>query len=470
MPLKPTMIYSDARDVSNLPKVDQIRNVDDRISRFYVTLPLMVLSYFHDRAWNNGNRPGILLVTDFTKNEDLLFPKGTPEIFTFGGEKKRLSKEKILSISVSKNLFSSISSSLKQASVVGDEYDFNEYGQCSIDKEKIIANIKFRLKVYDGKIEGSIDSIDGFNILPKGTSNAKVARLQQNFLRELPDDYFGFGSMPPPGFNTAPSIIDVPNKRVKIETKVEYSQIPDSIDEFSQEHREIMNDNDNDNRSQEMEESQLFSQPEAELGQGGEEEEESDNLENQEIHDDLAHQATQVCGTSDQGYDEDNALASTTRKNDQNAKVLHNSALSQIRPPAPNSPTSSYPLSKVFEVEGIMKEIIPQNFVVKPYGRTLKIAPFKLFIESVVHGEARIFELDLITESEICNFLGLKEIEDALESLPIIENLLRNIKRQGDNNTFSKIKMQKKVHTFLSTDVEMNYWTCVTSLEDLLQK
>lgn len=464
------MIYSDARDVSNLPKIDQIRNVDDRTLRFYVTLPLMVLSYFHDRAWNNGNRPGILLVTDFTRNDELLFPRGTPEIFTFGGEKKRLSKDKILSISVSKNLFLSILSRLKQALAVGDEYDFNEYGQCLIDKEKIIANIKFRLKVYDGKIEGSIDSIDGFDIVPKSTSNPKVARLQQNFVRELPDDYFGFGSMPPPEFNTAPSVIDVPNKRVKIETKVEYSQIPDSIDEFSQEHREIMNNNDNDNND-EMEESQLFSQPEPEPEPEAGEEEDSDNLENQEIGDDLTHQAGHECGTSAQGCDEDNDLASRTKNNDHNDKlVVKNSALLQIRPPAPNSPTLSFPLSKVFEVEGIIKEIIPQNFVVKPYGRTLKIAPFKLFIESVVHGEARIFELDLITESEICNFLGLTEIEDALESLPIIENMLRNIKLQGDINTLSKLKMQKKVHTFLSTDVEMNYWTCVTSLEDLLHR
>ncbi|CAK7892794.1 hypothetical protein CAAN1_01S11716 [[Candida] anglica] len=109
------------------------------------------------------------------------------------------------------------------------------------------------------------------------------------------------------------------------------------------------------------------------------------------------------------------------------------------------------------QISATLKTIYPSPFIVKPYGRTLKIAPFKLYLQEQEDG----LVLEFNSEREICKFLGLIEIEQSLECLSNIEEYARILQEKR-----IYVDIQRKKHE-LATGVTRSYWTCLTTLEDL---
>ncbi|KAG7194438.1 uncharacterized protein KQ657_004651 [Scheffersomyces spartinae] len=112
----------------------------------------------------------------------------------------------------------------------------------------------------------------------------------------------------------------------------------------------------------------------------------------------------------------------------------------------------------VYNVEAFIIGLLPDiPFVVKPYGRTVKLAPFKLVIRDV-EGPA-IIMVEFRTSQEIQRFLSLPEPEDSLCHLTAI-----NQKMNAMVGTVKQLSVQ-----VMTTDTQYPrmYWRCMNVLKDM---
>lgn len=422
-------IQHNAGNIASFPSANDIRRAKMQNSVYEISLPVMVLSFFRDPNWTE-KRPPILLVTDFSVNNNLHFPNGAQKYFTFNNSKKRLELNKVFAISVPLPHFNSISSKLHKA-IGPNEYDFTRFDLCLIESEKLIVKVTIRLKEFAGNIESWLDkdTLTEYDDVLSSNEDRESVRLIRKRFNEEPDDVYDGDDYEGQSSDSSSRYVSprespqkevvftkpqrsIPiseqpqNKRAKPNnnTKTSYSQLPDTLDEFSQDFLQAK--------------AEPFEDPDTQC-----------ELEPVDTTPNPAQIKTSP------------------------SRVISHSHAPKIEADVP-----------IDELSCIIKDFSPSSFIVKPFGRTLKIAPFKIFAQN---GEDyKIFELEFITESEICNFLGLQEIEEALEMLPFIENQSSLVKENGRQSRVSYIKIQKKVQQF-TANVERCYWTCLTPLREL---
>lgn len=130
-------------DIANLPNV-----VEGSSNRIYVSLPVYVLAL-------RKLKLGIMLVTDFTANNDLVF-NGTsisslPALFSVGG--RPLLKAQVFSISVLATRVSSVWDKMNMQSRLR-HHDMCDDRRCDVLQLGIIAIVNFRVQRYQGRLEG----------------------------------------------------------------------------------------------------------------------------------------------------------------------------------------------------------------------------------------------------------------------------------------------------------------------------
>jgi hypothetical protein len=408
-----SIIYHPAANLAGLPSPRELEQ--RRSNEWQVTLRVMVLSLYLDEQWNSRKRPAIMLVTDFTANNDLLYPPGAPTTFTFDGALDQLDANRVFGVSVDRNAFDAVAQRLENA-IDDSGYDFTKFHMCLIDKERVMATVTCKLKTYRNKIESWLvgdslqlapeakdaDIFQRFDRLSSDAGRRNEPKVRKPSVKRSPSSPIPPSPSPPPAQPPATerprnsSIIrnlDNLNKRVRFDAQqapqpllhVSQSPVTDTLDGFSQAYKCLHESDD------------LFSQP-LQLSQRG----------------------------------------------------------------ALQSP----PLElELVEVEVLIREFFPQQFIVKPYARTLKIMPFKVLTWDA--SQDNLLELEFITETEICSFLELTEIEEALEAIPIIVDQMHNLEQSAKSGRRSLVKIQKRVQAFSSTKTERHYWTCVTPLSKL---
>lgn len=408
-----SIIYHPAANLAGLPSP---RELEQRKSNeWQVTLRVMVLSLYLDEQWNSKRRPAIMLVTDFTANNDLLYPPGAPTTFTFDGELDQLDANRVFGISVDRNAFDAVAQGLEN--VIDDSvYDFTKFHMCLIDKEKVMATVTCKLKTYRNRIESWLVG-DSLQLAPE----AKDAEIRQRLDK----------------LSSAAGRKIEPEVRKPLVKRSPSSPIPPSP-------------------------SPPPAQPPA-----------TERHRNSSIIKNLDYANKRVRFDAQQApqpllYGSQQPVTDTLDGFSQAYKTLHETddLFSQPLPLSQRGVLESPPLElELVDVEVLIREFFPQQFIVKPYARTLKIMPFKALTWNA--SQESVLEMEFITETEICSFLGLTEIEEALEAIPIIVDQMRNLEQSARSGRLSLVKIQKRVQAFSSTKTERHYWTCVTPLSKL---
>lgn len=141
--------------ISNLPTLSFLQNNRDF---HYVTLPLVCLAMIHQVGWGFG----FLLVTDFTDHYKSSFynnevPKRVPDEFEMGGIK--LERSKVFSISIPAAKIESCWMEIRKFSPRMSSYHFLDYSSCSFAAEGVVALVNFRVRAHNNNVEGFLSHI-----------------------------------------------------------------------------------------------------------------------------------------------------------------------------------------------------------------------------------------------------------------------------------------------------------------------
>lgn len=115
----------------------------------------------------------------------------------------------------------------------------------------------------------------------------------------------------------------------------------------------------------------------------------------------------------------------------------------------------------VFVVRAKIVGFIPDiPCVVKPYGRTVKLAPFKLVVQEV--GGSALAMVELRNSEEVQRFLGLAEPEDCLRDLNLINERMRQTVAGVRDIAVQPVRVGNKYSRM--------YWRSMSVLQDLAKE
>ncbi|KAK6460802.1 hypothetical protein DFJ63DRAFT_241973 [Scheffersomyces coipomensis] len=130
--------------------------------------------------------------------------------------------------------------------------------------------------------------------------------------------------------------------------------------------------------------------------------------------------------------------------------------------------TNGYNKEKYYEVDVFIKGMMPiQPFIIKPYQRTVKLAPFKLVLEDVRSDRTMFVEFN--QQSDILRFLNLNETEEIFHKMDEINKHICRILHKYDDGKgeVRSIKLIKAMHKFNNNGFIYPYWTSATTIDDL---
>lgn len=132
--------------LSEIPPVSTL----DGFSKFYLTLPVVVLAY-------QQLKMGVLLVTDFTEIPELGFahnqlPTSLPDRFLF--RDKDLSPSRILAVGVPKYRRDGVWNEIQLYGPQMRNFDYSQTESCNLLKMCVIAILNIKVNVYNGYLEG----------------------------------------------------------------------------------------------------------------------------------------------------------------------------------------------------------------------------------------------------------------------------------------------------------------------------
>lgn len=117
--------------------------------------------------------------------------------------------------------------------------------------------------------------------------------------------------------------------------------------------------------------------------------------------------------------------------------------------------------NRFYELNAKVVRLLPhRELVIKSYGRTLKVSDFKL----VLGDSQASMEVEFHTEEEICNFLGLLEIEDITTEFPTIDKSLTILLNSG---SVKPLQVRQKL-TNLDNGYSYSYWHLQNTLAELV--
>lgn len=132
--------------LSEIPPVSTLSSS----SKFYVTLPVVVLAY-------QQLKMGVLLVTDFTEIPELGFahnqlPTSLPDKFLFRG--RDISPSKILAVGVPQYRKDTVWTEIQLYGPQMRNFDYSQTENCNLLKMCVIAILNIKVNVYNGFLEG----------------------------------------------------------------------------------------------------------------------------------------------------------------------------------------------------------------------------------------------------------------------------------------------------------------------------
>lgn len=127
-----------------------------------------------------------------------------------------------------------------------------------------------------------------------------------------------------------------------------------------------------------------------------------------------------------------------------------------------SSNITNHTSSTTFELSGYVKTMMPlDHFIVKPYNRTIKFANLKFyFFESLHASNTDYLEIEFYTDEEICQFLGLKEVEECMIKYESIKLDIEKYTKQKVT-----IHVSRKV---LPTPYPVSYFTCTDTISQCI--
>lgn len=438
------MTQTSCQSISQLPLPDAIR---DKRPEF--ELPMLLLAAIRCDDWH-AKGPGYLVLTDLTPNRNTSvaggkLPSGMPTEYRLKDDMMDglLNIDELFTVNVLCTKFQKLVGFLQQsAPQIIDRYDFKDRNNCNVTLEGLVALVKFTLKVYEGCIEAlysSIRLIDLKNaplLFPQGD-----LRLQELLNRFNARSYIGVVDKLKQNLGMDPTSL---RRQVKTEKVLPVRS---------------------DRRPNVLGTALLFRQNVSEEESSEDESSQNNDLSTQALIQPLQQPveepSPQVLSQLQKKHQTSNGQEPPRKRQLTQPQVA-------VRATQPNGVYTSHctlallpPLPAtmielrrqlVFLVDVTVLGMFPQGpFVIKPFNRTLKVAPLKLIISD----QTKQLELEFNTPKEICALVGCIE-EEELYNLQFLK-LERLNRLSGTTRTFRMTVGYMKHRTGLFR----LYWTGV---------
>lgn len=144
-----------------------------------VDLFVVLLSLYRDVSWKK-NRPSMLLVTDFSSNSRLAYPKDTMMVFQMN-ESRVLTQDCVFMTSCHHQIAQKIGAVLKERFHI--DFDEQDVQKSDISKFGVLAKISFTVKEFRGFLEGSCYNVDILSESDISMLKERDPQMKQLFLR-----------------------------------------------------------------------------------------------------------------------------------------------------------------------------------------------------------------------------------------------------------------------------------------------
>lgn len=389
------MVVETCLNISQLPSPAKVGGTKPEFE-----LPMLLLAAIRCEEWHEKG-PGYLVLTDLTSNRNTSvaegkLPSGIPLEYRLKDDLTNglLDVDELFTVNVLYTKFPKVVTILQQSAThIIDKYDFRNRNKCIIAAEGIIVVVKFSLKVYDGCIEAQysnlrvVDSRNARNIYPPTDP-----RLQELLNRFDVRSYSLLVNKLKENLGMDPTSL---RRQIKKE-KVLLQRI--------------------DRRPNVLGAALLFQQNVSDEGSSSEESLSYNSYSQiQPLQPAVPDVAATFLFTRAREHPPLPEQVRPPKRTHQPPLVTNPSQTTYssnctllLLPPLPST-MLGLRRQLVFVVEVTVLGMFPIGpFVIKPFNRTLKVAPFKL----IVSDNTKQIELEFNTPKEICELVECKEEEE----------------------------------------------------------
>ena len=442
------MTQTTCQNISQLPLP---KAIGDKKPEF--ELPMFLLAAYR-RKGGHTREPGYLVFTDLTPNRNTTVAGGilksdkVPTEFRIidGMMDGFLNIDEVFTVNVLCAKFPKVVGLLQQkAPQIIDQYDFHDKDKCNMTLEGLVALVKFTLKKYDGYIEATYTSIRIIDLenaplwFPQGD-----LRLQELLNRFNTRSYIGVVEKLKENLDMKPTSLrrQVKTEKVLPERQDRRPEVLGAALLFGQ--------NVSEEESSEDESSQTYDLSTQPLIQPLQQPVEEPSPQVVSLNPQLRKKHHTSNGQESPRKRQLTQPQVAVRATQPNGVYSSHCTLALL-PPLPAT-RSDLGRLLVFVVDVTVLGMFPQApFVIKPFNRTLKVAPLKL----IVRDQSKQLELEFNTPKEICALVGCTE-EEELYNLQFLK--LQTLNRlSGTTRTFRMTVGSIKHRTGFSR----LYWTGV---------
>ncbi|KAK6458204.1 uncharacterized protein RJT20DRAFT_29678 [Scheffersomyces xylosifermentans] len=120
--------------------------------------------------------------------------------------------------------------------------------------------------------------------------------------------------------------------------------------------------------------------------------------------------------------------------------------------------------NQIYEISGFIDGVMPHKpFIVQPFLKAIKVASFKLVVSKRGFNTPLFVEFN--KESEICNFLMVREVEEVRGRLKEIQLKLQDLFSHRDKSRKLRIIARSRI---MFNGMVYPYWSCLSTLDELL--
>lgn len=445
--------------ISNLPSLSFLQNSPDSQ---YVTLPLVCLAMIRQDGWGFG----FLLVTDFTDHyKSSVFnngvPKKVPDDFDVGG--KKLERSKVFSISIPAAKIESCWAEIRRFSPKMAKYHFLNYLTSAFPSEGVVALVNFRVRAHNNSVEGFLSHIMicNRNMLLAPSNQANVDEhgfkdFMARFSRYIDADLYDtlLPNFPIQNYVKRSAVMGAANRNERGPEDV-ITQAPSPPTKirrlagvqvmFQQQFTQTQQPPSREDLQREEDDDQngigdVFGtvQANGSLNYGA-----GDNLDSRRSRQNGQAHFHQSTTTAEELLQNWNLFA---------VNQVEFATFARIPCHLVNVGTSFVTKCKVCAIQPDARHIL-----IKPFKRTLKIPPVSIYLSQGTD----LVKVELHTEKEKCHFLGIHEVEEAINKIDRLTKLLRQLPGKTVEISIDKRNMA------LDFDYTRLYWSTATTLENM---
>lgn len=448
--------------LGELPGPETVAQATFQNTRLKVTLPVYVVSCLRRPTWRTTGY-GILFVTDFTPTPastvaNGLANKSLATEYSVDGYKK-IGPDRLFLVSIAHNRYHDVQELLRNhiAPSRRGRYDLFDTEKCSVEEEGLFVNLTVLLKVYNNAVEGIYfdhEFLTEKTIERAYHDDAPVARLAARFKRysfslldqRLAEGYFPLMKYYQRGQDSQPEAV-AESQAAGLPPHLPPNLPPNLLPDFesSQPKRPRLNASslvfhrhaavDDTQRPLEV----ISSDPDPSVGT---QVSRNDSTEHGSLRSPSPSLLTQIPFVP---------LEARVKRTTLSHLVGLPHTIASIK--TNRTYRTSARLAHPHDVSSI---------VVKPYQRTLKVAPFSL---DVVDGGVDL-TLELHTDTDLCRFLGVGEVEELYDQLGTITSHLKELSEYSGPLDMAVTRRLMPLHG----GHHRAYWTCITPLKELIAR